>query len=69
MPIEYTACPLCGERWNFQEIEEQECYSCGFPNPVLDAGNAGNDAGNDHLGVDSGGGLTTYFKPEIRNKK
>ncbi len=34
MPIQNTACPHCGERWNFQEIQEQECFTCGFPNPL-----------------------------------
>lgn len=63
MAIQYTACPCCGERWNMQEIEDQECYTCGFPNPVLDIDNAVIDGDIDHLVVDSRGGLTTYFKP------
>jgi hypothetical protein len=30
----YFTCPHCGEPWSVVEVQEQECFACGWPRPV-----------------------------------
>jgi hypothetical protein len=36
MAEKYYDCPYCGATWSFLEIEEQQCFECGYPDPVDD---------------------------------
>ena len=36
MNSDYTTCPHCKAELTFEEIKQQECWSCGWPNPVDD---------------------------------
>lgn len=31
MAIEYSTCPHCKAEMTFEEIKQQECWSCGWP--------------------------------------
>jgi hypothetical protein len=61
MPHKYYNCPYCGESWTPPEIQDQECYECGYPNPVIDPPDALNGMDNDPELCDTMGGLTPFF--------
>ena len=58
-------CPNCGEPWSVLEVQEQECFECGYPNHDPDTETIATDCGLVHLNADSGRGLTTFSA--IRN--
>jgi Zn ribbon nucleic-acid-binding protein len=31
-----TECPNCNAIWSMEEIDEQYCYACGYPDPNED---------------------------------
>ena len=61
MPEKLYVCPHCGETWSILEIKEQECFECGYPNPVMDPEDALNGMDNDPEHSDTVGGLTPFF--------
>jgi len=54
------SCPNCGEPWSVLEVQEQECFECGYPNHDPEQDDTSSDAGLVPELSDSMGGLTTF---------
>jgi len=55
-------CPNCGEPWSVLEVQEQECFECGYPNHDPDADAVDYIPGLVHEIPHSGRGLTTFLQ-------
>jgi hypothetical protein len=58
-------CPNCGEPWSVLEVQEQECFECGYPNHDSDQEDADISAHSVHFIPHSVGGLTTLLGNKI----
>jgi hypothetical protein len=68
MSQKYLACPYCGEVWSILEVQDQECYECGYPNPVDEQDSVVSGAGLGQLIPHSKGGLTTFSPIQKTNQ-
>lgn len=62
------SCPHCGESWSVLEIREQECFECGYPNPVTDPEDALISVDIAPEYADTGRGLTPFVCNNFPNK-
>lgn len=61
-------CPNCGEPWSVLEVQEQECFECGYPNHDTDQDGTSSNAGLVPELSDSIWGLTTFSAIQKKHK-
>lgn len=64
----HYSCPNCGESWSVPEVQEQECWECGYPNHDTEQDDTASNAGLVSELSDSKGGLTTYLRNDLPKK-
>lgn len=68
MPNKYINCPYCGEAWSVPEVQDQECYECGYPNPVIDPEDALKTPDMVPELCDTVGGLTPFSRMKVNSE-
>ena len=61
-------CPNCGESWSVLEVQEQECFECGYPNHDTDTEAVVKSTHPVQIIPHSGRGLTTFSAIQIEPK-